>query len=165
VVPVAPGFRLRAPTPANRLKFESHPLRHFLGVIQMGVTQDPGSQAEPGAPSASLYFPETYRSAFLSATHMPTNFGSSTRATRPSMYSFPDLKGILESPHSCYLGDNSGVPVPMFLVTRLTRSWQLWRLGLRRECYVDGSLRLIRLAIERARLKLPLQDGVFRSLS
>ena len=30
VVPVAPGFRLRAQTPAKRLKFESHPLRHFF---------------------------------------------------------------------------------------------------------------------------------------
>jgi hypothetical protein len=28
VVPVAPGFRLRTQTPAKRLKFESHPLRH-----------------------------------------------------------------------------------------------------------------------------------------
>src|SRR5579859_980941 len=32
VVPVAPGFRLRARTPAKRLKFESHPLRHFLAA-------------------------------------------------------------------------------------------------------------------------------------
>jgi hypothetical protein len=30
VVPGAPGFRLRAQTPAKRLKFESHPLLHFL---------------------------------------------------------------------------------------------------------------------------------------
>jgi hypothetical protein len=30
VVPTRPGFRLRAPTPASRLKFESHPLRQKL---------------------------------------------------------------------------------------------------------------------------------------
>jgi hypothetical protein len=29
VVPVAPGFRLRARTPAKRLKFESHSRRYF----------------------------------------------------------------------------------------------------------------------------------------
>jgi hypothetical protein len=30
VVPVAPGFRLRAQTPAKHLKFEFHPLLHSL---------------------------------------------------------------------------------------------------------------------------------------
>jgi hypothetical protein len=35
--------------------------------------QDPGSKNEPGAPSASLYFPEKCRSDILSTILMPTN--------------------------------------------------------------------------------------------
>src|SRR6266404_1767344 len=56
--------------------------RHRQPQQKKQPPQDPGSYPEPGAPSVSLYFPETCRSDILSATQMSTNFKFSIRATR-----------------------------------------------------------------------------------
>ena len=56
--------------------------RHRQPQQKKQPPQDPGSHPEPGAPSVSLYFPETCRSDILSATQMSTNFKFSIRATR-----------------------------------------------------------------------------------
>ncbi len=57
--------------------------RHRQPQQKKQPPQDPGSYPEPGAPSVSLYFPETCRSDILPATQMSTNFKFSIRATRP----------------------------------------------------------------------------------
>jgi hypothetical protein len=57
--------------------------RHRQPQQKKQPPQDPGSHPEPGAPSVSLYFPETCRSEILSATQMSTNFKFSIRANRP----------------------------------------------------------------------------------
>src|SRR6266404_9223152 len=56
--------------------------RHRQPQPKKQPPQDPGSYPEPGAPSVSLYFPETCRSDILSAIQMSTNFRFSIRATR-----------------------------------------------------------------------------------
>src|SRR5258706_643441 len=56
--------------------------RHRQPQQKKQPPQDPGSYPEPGAPSVSLYFPETCRSDILSAIQMSTNFRFSIRATR-----------------------------------------------------------------------------------
>ena len=38
VVPVTPGFRLRAQTPAKRLKFDSYPEHHCFSSIKITFT-------------------------------------------------------------------------------------------------------------------------------
>jgi hypothetical protein len=46
--------------------------------------QDPGSNNEPGAPSATLYFPEKYRSDILSTILMPANIHFPTPGHPPA---------------------------------------------------------------------------------
>src|SRR5579859_7598644 len=63
VVPVSPGFRLRARTPAKRLKFESHPLRQnyrgpgFAGISAAGSDARRTPQVRiPPSPPLHLFF-------------------------------------------------------------------------------------------------------------
>jgi len=50
--------------------------RHRILRQKKHQPQDPGSENEPGAPSATLYFPEKYRSDILPTIPMPTNITS-----------------------------------------------------------------------------------------
>src|SRR5438445_11571037 len=63
--------------------------RHRQPQQKKQPPQDPGSHPEPGAPSVSLYFPETCRSDILSATRQkkqpPQDPGSHPEPGAPSV--------------------------------------------------------------------------------
>jgi hypothetical protein len=87
--------------------------------------QDPGSNGEPGAPSASLYFPEKYSSDILSTVSMSINKNlskpgppaatKSTRSKEPTPSSNQPTGNMHFGEHNPY---SLGAPIHLYEVNQ-----------------------------------------------